>query len=68
MFWNIVIIVLLIYTATWMPYQICFIDEPSKGAMLAFEYFIDSLFALDIIFNFISAYELSDGSIEVRWK
>ncbi len=26
LFWNIVIIFLLIYTATWMPYQICFID------------------------------------------
>jgi hypothetical protein len=25
-FWNIVIIILLLYTATWMPYQICFID------------------------------------------
>jgi hypothetical protein len=36
--------------------------------MLAFEYFIDSLFAFDIIFNFISAYELNDGTIEVRWK
>jgi len=36
--------------------------------MLGFEYFIDSLFAMDIFFNFISAYEKSDGSIEVRWK
>jgi Ion transport protein len=68
MFWNFVIILLLLYTATWMPYQICFIDEPSKGVLLGFEYFIDCLFALDILFNFISAYEKSDGSIETRAK
>ena len=68
LFWNVVIIILLLYSATFMPYQICFIDEPSKGAMLFFEYFIDFLFALDIIFNFISAYERPDGIIEVRFK
>jgi len=68
LFWNVVIILLLLYTATWMPYQICFIDEPSKGLMLVFEYFIDSLFAMDIILNFISAYERADGAIEFRQK
>jgi hypothetical protein len=67
-FWNVIIILLLLYTATWMPYQICFIDEPSKGAMLVLEYLIDFLFLLDIIFNFISAYEKRDGTIETRFK
>ena len=36
--------------------------------MLIFEYLIDFLFALDILFNFISAYEKQDGIIEVRFK
>jgi len=68
LFWNMVIIILLLYSATWMPYQICFIEEPSRGLMLIFEYLIDFLFALDILFNFISAYEKQDGIIEVRFK
>jgi hypothetical protein len=32
MFWNLVIIVLLLYTATYMPFQICFISASSTGA------------------------------------
>jgi Ion transport protein len=66
LFWNIVIILLLIYTATWMPYQICFIDKPSQGALLFFEYIIDSLFFLDIVFNFFTAIENPDGTLETR--
>ena len=36
--------------------------------MLGFEYFIDCLFALDIFFNFVSAYEKPNGELETRWK
>ncbi len=32
------------------------------------EYFIDSLFFLDIVFNFFSAYDNPDGTIETRLK
>ena len=31
-FWNSVIILLLVYTATYMPYKTCFIDSPSKAS------------------------------------
>ena len=67
-FWNVVIILMLLYTATYMPYQICFIDESSTGFMLAFEYLIDALFFLDIFINFISAYEKPDSVVEPRLK
>lgn len=57
---------MLIYTATYMPYQICFIEESSSGAMKIFEYCLDSLFGVDIIINFLTAFEKEDGSIEPR--
>lgn len=66
--WNLVIICLLLYTATYMPYRICFIDDESTGFFLAFEYMVDILFALDIAVNFISALELADGSVDPRFK
>lgn len=34
--------------------------------MKIFEYIIDSLFAVDIFINFISAFETSEGTIEPR--
>ena len=66
--WNLVIIVLLLYTATYMPYRICFIDDASTGSFLAFEYMVDVLFFLDILINFNSALEMPDGTIDPRLK
>ncbi len=66
--WNAIIIILLLYTATYMPYRICFIDDASTGFLLAFEYLIDVLFFLDIFVNFLSAIELPDGTIDPRLK
>ena len=58
MTWNIVVIVLLLYTAVFIPFKIAFIEDDSVE-MKVFEYFIDSLFAFDILVNFISATESS---------
>ncbi len=66
--WNIIIILLLLYTATYMPYRICFIDDASTGLLLGWEYLADVLFFLDIFINFISALELPDGTIDPRLK
>jgi len=52
--WNMIIIFLLIYTGSYVPYKIAFIDEDSKGVEI-FEYIVDILFFMDIIINFFSA-------------
>lgn len=65
--WNVVLIVLLIYTATYMPYKICFIDEPTSTSEII-DSVVDWLFAIDIIVNFISAVELADGNIAIQPK
>lgn len=63
MFWNIVVIILLIYTAIYVPYDVSFNDKESKGAK-NFSYSIDILFAIDICINFMSGYEdTSEGKI-----
>lgn len=60
--WSVLLIVLLIYTATYMPYKTCFIDDPSAGSE-AIDSIVDALFTADIIVNFLSAVEMSDGTI-----
>ena len=62
-FWNILMVVLLLYTATYVPYRTAFIDDTSTG-MLVFETFIDFLFFMDIFVNFFTALELPDNKLE----
>lgn len=57
---------MLTYTATYMPYQICFLEATSSGFMKVFEYALDVLFGIDIMINFMSAYEGEDGTLEPR--
>jgi hypothetical protein len=60
--WNILLIFLLMYTATFMPYKICFVDNASQASEML-DTVVDFLFAFDIIVNFLSAVEESDGTI-----
>lgn len=67
MSWNFVIMFLLLYTATFVPYRTAFIDDVSPE-LANFEWCVDALFMFDLIVNFISAYEDRDKNIEVRLK
>jgi len=67
MTWNFVIMFLLLYTATFVPYRTAFIDDVSTG-LANFEWLVDALFIFDLFINFISAYEDRDKNIEVRLK
>ncbi len=67
-FWNIIIILLLVYTATYMPYTICFFDENPTGFLMYWEYVVNVLFFLDIFVNFLSAIELPNGQADPRLK
>lgn len=63
--WNFVIIALLTYTATFVPYSAAFIDNPTE-AQSDFEWLVDVLFIIDLFVNLLSAYEDEDKNIEVR--
>jgi Ion transport protein len=65
--WNLVTLVLLLYTASFVPYRTSFIEYAST-ALTNWEWVVDALFSLDILINFISAYEDNDKNIEVRLK
>jgi hypothetical protein len=54
--WNSTMIILLLYTATYMPYKTCFIDEEGPIGIWI-DYTIDILFFFDILITFISADE-----------
>ena len=70
-FWNLIIIVLLGYTAIITPLRTSFFDNADlekKDIFYGMEMIIDIVFGTDIFINFISAYERIDGVIEYRFK
>jgi len=59
-FWNVLMIFLLLYVAFYVPFSICFKYSSSDDEMTfmeAVDIFVDSLFMIDIVINFISSYE-----------
>ncbi len=63
--WNVVMMLLVIYTGTYIPYKTAFVEE-SPDYVNYIELSIDSLFIVDMIVNFLSAYEDKDKNIEFR--
>jgi len=63
--WNFILIGLLIYTATFMPFSMCFIDNPSETSK-KFDTAVNVLFTIDIFINFISAVDLENGTIVTK--
>lgn len=56
---------LLLYTATYVPFKTAFVEE-SPTLVNNIEFAIDSLFFIDILVNFLSAYETNDKNVEFR--
>jgi len=67
MAWNIVTMLLLLYTASFVPYRTSFIEVAPNG-LVVWEWIVDGLFIIDIFINFVSAFENQDKNIEVRMK
>ena len=61
--WDLVVIILLIYTATYSPFRVCFIEDSSEGWFI-FDCTVDSLFFIDIVLNFFTVLELPNGQYE----
>lgn len=67
--WNFIVLCLLLYTATFVPYRTAFIDEDDPDSFIVqFEIFIDSMYMLDFCLNFLMAYEDRDKKIEKRLR
>lgn len=67
-FWNVVIVMLLIYTATYMPYKLAFISENDTDTSFYIDTIVDFLFISDIYFNFNSPIKKKDETFEFSRK
>ena len=62
--WDIWVMLLLIYTATIVPYTVCFYDETGDFGFL-FDLVMDLSFTIDIILTFFTAILLKSGRLEL---
>ena len=67
MIWNFVVLVLLMYTACFVPFQTAFVDEDTDLSK-DLETVMDTMFITDFFLNFLMAYEDRDKKIEVRLR
>lgn len=68
-FWNFIVLLLLLYTATMIPYRTAFIDTDDPSSFIVnWEIFIDSLYILDFFLTFLMAFEDKDKKIEIRLR
>jgi hypothetical protein len=66
-YWGLLIITVLLYTATYVPFGISYIDDEGS-VMTIFGTILDGIFFTDIILNFFTAYEDKKVGVEVRHK
>jgi hypothetical protein len=55
-YWNLAMLVLIIFIAIIVPYRIPF-EENISNAWLVIDELIDTIFLIDIILNFLTVYE-----------
>ena len=62
---------LLVYVVSYVPVAVCFFNtnnDESMNAGAIMDMIVDLLFVIDIIVNFISAYETVEGELIVNLK
>jgi hypothetical protein len=69
-FWDIVIFIFLLYTATYDPYDTCFnLVDPKPGSFIYnLDLIVDCVFGIDIVVNFLTPLELPNGAIDISYK
>ena len=56
--WQLIMIILIGYFATYIPFEIAFLAINDTVFRTSIDYAIDSMFVLDIILNFFTAFEI----------
>lgn len=62
--WDFMILVLLVYTAMWVPIRVGF-DYSPGGLPRILEVTVDLLFLTDVVVNFLTAYEGENGHLSL---
>mmetsp|Transcript_11318 Transcript_11318/g.22262 ORF Transcript_11318/g.22262 Transcript_11318/m.22262 type:complete len:691 (-) Transcript_11318:114-2186(-) len=66
--WNVLLILLLLYTATLMPYRISFVDKDDKDGWWYWELLVDFGFFMDILVTCFSAFTNSESEVVTDLK
>lgn len=66
--WNIILVILLIYTATITPFRLCFFDPILYNTWWWIDTAVDVLFFFDILVNLSSAYINDENKLETSRK
>ena len=68
--WNFVVLWLLGYTATFVPYRTAFIEKEDETSnfLPMFDAFVDFMYTVDLVLNFFMAFEDKDKKLETRMK
>jgi hyperpolarization activated cyclic nucleotide-gated potassium channel 1 len=66
--WSVLMILLLVYTATIMPYRIAFEEQVFFDGFTIFEVTLDFFFLIDCFLNIFSAYYKPNGELEARFN
>jgi len=64
-YWDFLVIFLLVYTASWVPFKVCFVDD-TTDFQFWFDIVVDCCFFTDIILNFFTIVDLGSGQYETR--
>ena len=64
--WMIMIFILLIWTAVYLPYRLAYIDDASLPIFIM-ECIMDGLFLIDVALNFLTAF-YNDSNILITDK
>ena len=69
-YWNPIVVILLIYTATIMPYRLVFYDNTNDytDGWKIFELIVDILYWIDLSMNLLSCYYNEEGILITKWK
>jgi len=63
--WDFMILLLLVYTALWVPLRVGFEFDPPTGVK-ALELVVDLVFLADVVVNFLTSFECENGLMEYR--
>jgi hypothetical protein len=68
--WDLIIVLVLIYTATYDPYDACFnLIDPRPGSFVySVNIIIDIIIGIDILVNFLTPIELPNEALDTNFK
>lgn len=66
--WNCIIMAVLLYTASFVPYRIAFEDIVYFDTLTIVDCISDFIFLIDIVINLYTTYILPDGKLETSQK